>query len=165
MARVLLLGSEADDAVIAHAQMQAPLEACGLLIGWRESDGLIIVDEAIAVANVSPVPERQFLIDPVLHLKIQRQLRGTARAIVGCYHAHPNGPAKPSCEDVMGAGEAGEIWLIAGQSQSREQFELAAFEVVQGVEQGDVASFRPLSLMLGGGERLAKTQALIARGG
>jgi proteasome lid subunit RPN8/RPN11 len=44
-----------------------------------------------------------------------RAARGNGHAIVGCYHSHPGGRARPSAADAAGAGEENFLWLIAGE--------------------------------------------------
>lgn len=89
-----------------------PRECCGLI----EGTGL----RALALhpsTNIAPEPDR-FAIDPALHIALRRQLRGTGRAVIGCYHSHPNGRPEPSAHD----GDADFVWLIAAlDAQGRHE--------------------------------------------
>jgi proteasome lid subunit RPN8/RPN11 len=88
-------------------------EICGLLIG---EEGRI--DDAVPVRNAAPHPEREFLLDPAEHLRRSREKRQSGRRIVGCYHSHPSGDARPSSADLAGAFEAGFQGLILADGQA-----------------------------------------------
>lgn len=112
------------DRLVAEARRACPEECCGLLEGVREGEEVTVLALHPA-ANVADDPKTGFLIDPVLHLRLARVLRGTGREIVGCYHSHPAGRAEPSARDREGGGEAGFVWIIAGVAG---EVTLAAFE-------------------------------------
>ncbi|MDA5193006.1 M67 family metallopeptidase [Govanella unica] len=102
------------------AQAAFPQECCGLLIG---TDGR--VNRVVAARNLRAEPDR-FELDPALHLKIQRELRGTAERVIGHYHSHPNGHALPSQVDLAEAYDPGLVWVIA--ATDGQAVEIAAFE-------------------------------------
>ena len=77
--------------------------------GWRAT----AVHEA---ANVAEDASRRFLIDPQAQFDLMRGLRGTERRLIGCYHSHPDGEAKPSATDGAHAYEAGFLYVIAAGS-------------------------------------------------
>jgi proteasome lid subunit RPN8/RPN11 len=113
------------DGMIGHARADAPRECCGLLIGC---DGLI--DEYIPVPNIDPDPTRRYLLDPAGHVAILRQLRGSAREIVGCYHSHPHSPAAPSESDRAEAYYPDFTWIIV--SLEGPEPDVAAFRIAAG---------------------------------
>src|SRR3546814_383615 len=91
------------------ALLAFPRECCGLLIGAGEH-----VTRIVAAANLDPAPDR-FELDPAVHLRVQRELRGTAERVIGHYHSHPNGLAEPSAVDLAAAAhDPRMLWLIAG---------------------------------------------------
>lgn len=94
-----------DEAVRAH-----PHECCGLLLG---RDGLI--DQVVPAANVHPEPQRHFEIEPAALIAAHRAARQGGPDLIGYYHSHPTGAARPSETDrAMAAGD-GRIWaIIAG---------------------------------------------------
>lgn len=99
----MTLAEELREAILAEARAAFPRECCGLV----EGDGARVT--AIHPArNLSDADDR-FLIDPALQFRLRRE----GRRIVGCYHSHPNGVARPSRGDAETAGEAGFLWLIA----------------------------------------------------
>lgn len=97
--------------IIAEARAAHPGECCGLIEGVREG-GTVRALALHPAANVSDDPAAGFEIDPALHLRLLRTLRGTGRELVGCYHSHPNGRAGPSARDRESHCEEGFIWII-----------------------------------------------------
>jgi proteasome lid subunit RPN8/RPN11 len=94
-----------------EAQRAAPRECCGLLEGARIAGGFRI--QALHPArNLSDTPDR-FEIDPRDHIAAVKRARAKGASIVGCYHSHPGGVARPSASDLAGAGEEDFVWLIA----------------------------------------------------
>ena len=93
-----------------EARAGFPNECCGLIEGTH--DGIAARATALhATKNIGEARDR-FEIDPAEHIGLLKALRGTGRAIIGCYHSHPNGRAQPSPRDREGASEEGFIWLI-----------------------------------------------------
>ncbi len=94
----------------AEAQRALPRECCGLLEGVRAEDAFTI--HALHPACNLSQDADCFEIDPRDHFATVRKVRGKGAAIIGCYHSHPNGEARPSMRDLAGAGEEGQLWLI-----------------------------------------------------
>lgn len=102
------------------AERAYPHEACGLLVGHVEGGGAWHVAEAVESPNLAPAGQTdRFEIDPALRLALQRQARARGAAVIGIWHSHPDGPARPSATDLAGAWEAGLAWVlvqvVAGQ--------------------------------------------------
>lgn len=134
------LSARAHTSVREHAATASPLEACGMLIGVADGDG-VRVTRALACPNVAALEERghRFEIDPRAVINVRRALRGTAESVVGFYHSHPSAEAAPSASDMVSIrlwpetlwvivpvqdGEAGEprAWWLdeAGAPAARE---------------------------------------------
>jgi proteasome lid subunit RPN8/RPN11 len=96
--------------IVRHARRDRPRECCGLLVGRR---GLVLA--AVATRNIAKGRSR-YRIDDAAHIELRRILRGCspALAIVGVYHSHPAGQARPSETDIAQAFYPGWIHLIAG---------------------------------------------------
>ncbi len=95
--------------LIHHAAAQAaPDEACGLLFGSAER-----IDRASVAANVALDPRRHFEIDPAALFAALRAERAGGEHIVGHWHSHPGGDARPSVTDAAMAVGDGRLWLIA----------------------------------------------------
>ena len=106
-------------AIAAAATRVAPRECCGLLEGVRR-DGAFIVQALHPARNLSADADR-FEIDPHDHIAAVKKAREAGAAIIGCYHSHPEGAARPSARDLAGAGEEDFLWLIAA-GESLEAF-------------------------------------------
>ena len=108
---MILLSSAPRAAIAAHVAADYPLEACGLLLGRRNGEDLVI-SEAVASANLAEDPAHRFEVDPGLRLRLQKAARQGAGQVLGHYHSHPDGPARPSETDRAGIHEADLLWLI-----------------------------------------------------
>jgi proteasome lid subunit RPN8/RPN11 len=99
-----------------HAQLEReargafPRECCGLIEGRRDGEDLEI--SVLHPCRNLARHDDAFEIDPAEQFRLMRALRGTGRAIIGCYHSHPNGSSEPSSRDLAGASEDGFLWLI-----------------------------------------------------
>jgi proteasome lid subunit RPN8/RPN11 len=114
--RALVLPDTLHEQLIAEARGAFPNECCGLIEGTTTPEGW----RATALhgsKNLAVDPAQSFLIDPQVHFGLLRRLRGTERAIIGCYHSHPGGRGEPSALDRAEAIDDGFVWLIAGGSQ------------------------------------------------
>ena len=114
LAHQVVVAGPVRDAVRGHAGRTFPQEACGLLIGRVEPEG-VLVTRAVPCPNQAPVDERhhRFSIDPRAVLNVRRTLRGTPESIVGFYHSHPDGRAVPSVLDLEHIRLWPEtVWLI-----------------------------------------------------
>jgi desampylase len=127
----IVLSSSLRDRLLDEGRSAFPRECCGLLVGVLEETVAHIV--AIHPArNIATEPDR-FEIDPADHIRLLRELRGTGRDIIGCYHSHPNGRAEPSPRDRDGAFGDGFLWLIVALTSGVEgaSAALGAFEIGQ----------------------------------
>jgi proteasome lid subunit RPN8/RPN11 len=100
------------------AEQAYPLEACGLLIGTLNDEGWN-VQEVRAVTNLNT--ERaadRFQLDPEAYRRIDSELRGSGREIIGVFHSHPDCPAKPSPTDLESAWD-GFIYPIISVHQGK----------------------------------------------
>jgi proteasome lid subunit RPN8/RPN11 len=105
----LKIANEALEAVKTHASEGYPNEICGILVGPR-SDGR--VTRAVRARNTVSVRARdRYEIDPIDHLRIQRQADDEGLEIVGYYHSHPDHPARASVFDAERSW-AGPVYLI-----------------------------------------------------
>jgi len=109
---IRLVIDPADMAAINAAAAAAwPHEACGLLVGTRADDS-IRVQSVIVTENIARDPERRFEVEPRALLSAHREARTAGQELLGPWHSHPDGPARPSATDSVRAVSAGEVWLI-----------------------------------------------------
>ncbi len=120
--------------MLAAARDATPNEACGLLFGHGST-----IERAYPTANVSPDPATHFEIDPAVLIAAHRAARdGTGPQVVGYFHSHPNGLARPSATDVATAARDGRVWIIVAAdaitcwSDGLDGFEPLSYCVVQG---------------------------------
>lgn len=145
----LTLARSARVLIVAHARARFPEECCGLLIG-RLRAGKALVTRAVPAANIA-LParrKRHFEIDPALLFTVQRALRehGATRhreVILGYFHSHPGGNARPSGADLAGAHEPGLVTLIAAPPRKAGRVPLRAWLRLGG---GPSRRFRPLKI-------------------
>jgi proteasome lid subunit RPN8/RPN11 len=103
--------SEALGRMRAAAAAAHPREACGILLG--QDDRIAAFRPA---ANVHPTPETHFEIDPRALIDAHREARAGGWQVVGYFHSHPEGPARPSAIDARDAARDGRIWAICGRA-------------------------------------------------
>ncbi len=123
-----------------------PEECCGLLLGTVRG-GRVRATRIVHAANVAPerARRRRFEIDPAVLIAVQKALRrdpGPER-LVGYFHSHPFGPARPSAVDLAGASEVGLIAVIAAPTRRTGH---VAFGVWLRLGEGNARRFRPLAL-------------------
>ncbi len=107
----LFLSADFQSQLLAAARQAHPRECCGLLEGAREGDKIRVV-ALHPTDNLASDPLAGFEIDPAVHLRLLRTLRGTGREVIGCYHSHPHGRASPSPRDRANRCAAGVVWVI-----------------------------------------------------
>lgn len=105
------LAREAARAILLAARDRAPNEACGLLLG----SGMNVVSVQ-ATANVAADPLDHFEIDPVALIAAHKAARLGGPAVIGYFHSHPNGLARPSATDAENAARDGRVWIIVANN-------------------------------------------------
>ena len=96
-------------AVRAHGAEGYPHEICGVLVGPR---GGRVATEAKRARNMIVERARdRYEIDPVDHLRIQREADDSGDDIIGYYHSHPDHPAQASRFDTERAW-SGYVYVI-----------------------------------------------------
>ena len=112
----LRLPGEVSESLIAEAQEAGREEACGILVGRRES-GRFLVVRTVPCENVAAegTRRRRFEIDPRRLIEEERAIRGTDEEVVGFYHSHPAGDPVPSEVDLTYMALWPDmIWVIVG---------------------------------------------------
>lgn len=135
----LSVQQQADLAALGEAAF--PREACALLVG----DANLRVTEIVPAANISTDPEREFELDPAVHIAVLRRLReaeGGTNRIIGHWHSHPNGRDEPSAKDAAMVSDPGLVWLITAVHDGRA-LPLRAFRPVAA---GKGFAFTPLKI-------------------
>ncbi len=110
----------------AAARRTYPDETCGFLIGHQDDEAVHIDCFALS-PNRAADPARHFTLDPAMHLRLQRQLRGSRFAIVGLFHSHPGGRAELSPADLQSPAAEAWVWLVLALDAKEGAVESAAF--------------------------------------
>ena len=113
------------DAIIAHAQRDFPLEACGILGG---TEG--VVSEHYPMTNTDRSNEH-FTMEPKEQFAVVKDLRAKGKEMLVIYHSHPESPARPSQEDIRLALTPDVVHLIV--SLAGENPDARAFRIDGGV--------------------------------
>ncbi|HXT01215.1 MAG TPA: M67 family metallopeptidase [Elusimicrobiota bacterium] len=110
------------DLVKATCEKAYPEEGCGLLLGpvpddFDKQGRVVVADEARPLPNGwdSSSKTNRYLIDPRMLAKVEAELSGSGRAVVGFFHSHPNHPAWPSPFDLMMAWPCLSYWIVRVQ--------------------------------------------------
>ena len=109
---MLVLGAAHLKIIADAAEAAWPEEACGLLVGRTGPGAVWRADRVEPAANIADDRRRRFEVDPGVRIGLERELRGTDRAVIGVYHSHPDGPARPSATDRDLVYEPHLVWLI-----------------------------------------------------
>jgi proteasome lid subunit RPN8/RPN11 len=97
------------EAIQAHGAEGYPDEICGIMLGPH---GDPVVSEVRRARNIIVERSRdRYEIDPLDHIRIQREADNSGLDIVGYYHSHPDHPAQASRFDTERAW-AGYAYVI-----------------------------------------------------
>lgn len=122
---MLKLPQEIYDALIAHAQRDFPLEACGILGG---KDGM--VSHHYPMTNTDRSNEH-FMMDPKEQFAVVKEMRPQGKGTIAIYHSHPETPARPSEEDIRLALTPDVSYVII--SLAAPEPVLKSFRIADGV--------------------------------
>ncbi len=85
--------------IVEHAKQSFPKECCGFLIGVRNETKDVL--EVVASRNLASTSRaRRYTVDSMEFVRIEKELEGSRREVLGFYHSHPDAPAKPSLYDL-----------------------------------------------------------------
>ena len=110
-----------------HVAEQAPLEACGLLVGKKD-----LVETVLKVRNAAQSPVR-FRMDAQEQYNALMWIEDNGLELVGIYHSHPSGPETVSVTDISEApyDAVHVIWSRTGQTWSARGFWIEAGKVTE----------------------------------
>ena len=112
---MLHLSKENRTLIEAHGEGGFPDEVCGFLIGTAKGDDKTIAEvwpienawesagDSLSGASAEFLDQpkgRRFFIPPDEWLRSDKRAREKGLDILGCYHTHPNHPARPSVYDL-----------------------------------------------------------------
>jgi len=104
------------EAIQAHGAEGYPNEICGIMLGPQ---GDHTVTEVRRARNIILERSRdRYEIDPLDHIRIQREADDAGLDIVGYYHSHPDHPARASVFDTERAW-SGYVYVIVSIEQGK----------------------------------------------
>jgi proteasome lid subunit RPN8/RPN11 len=125
---VLSLSAVVHQQLLAHCYDGLPLEACGLLAGVPGADpaaATVCYPTANAAAS-----SRVYTVDPLQHLKADRDAEGRGLEIIGVFHSHTHTEAYPSPTDVAQAPDP--TWHYVICSLKRPEAVVRSYRIVDG---------------------------------
>jgi len=140
MSRGLHIASDLIETMLQAARAAAPEECCGLIVGTRDPAPRAL--RLVPAKNTHPEPRRFFEIDPKAQFDTLRVVRQSGETILGHYHSHPAGPARPSARDLAEANDPDLAWLVIDPLAG----EVAAFLPKIG-DNGKIAKFQAIPLL------------------
>ena len=98
--------------ILSALRAAYPEEGCGALIGREAEETVLAITAAEALPNAEPVRgEDRFIIEPHAYAELEQRLagQGDGSRIVGFFHSHPDGIARPSSVDLEAAAGLYEV--------------------------------------------------------
>ncbi|MCU1359844.1 MAG: hypothetical protein JWN99_1133 [Ilumatobacteraceae bacterium] len=125
MSGPLVFPPDAFAQMMGHLYDGYPLEACGLLIGSGSRVSRFVPSPNLAASA------RVYTIDPMVHLRAERQADDDALEVIGVVHSHTHSEPYPSPTDVAQAPDPAWHYVII--SFKREAPESRSYRIVDGV--------------------------------
>ena len=97
--------------IIEHAKNRLPDEACGLIGGIDNEDGVREIRKVYLLTNTDHSREH-FSIDPKEQLQAVKDMRSEGIKPLGNWHSHPESPSRSSDEDIRLAVDSEASYLI-----------------------------------------------------
>ena len=97
--------------IIEHAKNRLPDEACGLIGGIDNEDGVREIRKVYLLTNTDRSREH-FSIDPKEQLQAVKDMRSVGIKPLGNWHSHPESPSRSSDEDIRLAVDSEASYLI-----------------------------------------------------
>ncbi len=122
--RMLKIEKKVVESLIAHAQKDYPIEACGYL---AQRDGVVV--SAFPLTNTDASVDH-FTLDPQEQFSAVKKMRSLGLTLKGVYHSHPVTPARPSQEDIRLAYDPDLSYVIISLADGSEV--VKSFRIVKG---------------------------------
>ena len=100
--------------MLAQAQAEAPIEACGILAGSENH-----VQEFYKMTN-SDQSTDHFMMAPTEQFAVAKQMRAKQQQMLAIYHSHPASPARPSAEDIRLALTPDVLYVVLSLQEPAE---------------------------------------------
>lgn len=111
---MLRLSADLLAAVVYHATLAHPAEACGLLTG--PAGQTEVATRQVPIRNTALDPKAEFVFDVDDQLAAYADMDARGEDPVVVYHSHPRGPAVLSGRDQAHAAHTSAVWLVVATS-------------------------------------------------
>lgn len=118
------------DEIAALAYDAYPYECCGLVAGAPTAHGVATRAERFYACRNAAESARVYTVDPLDHLRAERDAESNGWEIVGVVHSHTHSEPYPSPTDVAKAPDPSWQYVIVGLK--RESPEIRSFSIVDG---------------------------------
>ncbi|MGH3724230.1 MAG: Mov34/MPN/PAD-1 family protein [Mycobacterium sp.] len=125
---MLVIRADLVDAMVKHARVDHPDEACGVLAGPEGSDR---PERHVAMVNAERSPTF-YRFDSGEQLRVWRAMDDADEVPVVIYHSHTATEAYPSRTDINLAAEPDAHYVLVS-TRDPEQHELRSYRIVDGV--------------------------------
>jgi [CysO sulfur-carrier protein]-S-L-cysteine hydrolase len=112
------------DAMIRHSRLELPNECCGLLLGRDR------IERAVPMRSDPPAPDAYYM-DPEQQIAVFTDMEASAEHLLGIYHSHPAGPARPSGMDLQLAFHPDALYVIISLEDMQHP-EIGAYRLEEG---------------------------------
>lgn len=135
-------------AIATEAAAAWPSEGCGALLGSKSFGGTPRVTRTVPLPNSETGrPHDRFEVAPRDYLAVEDEADRRGLALLGFWHSHPEGAARPSATDRAHAWEGLLTVIVA--VVARQPREIGAFEI-----RGRDAPFSPVEIVESDNDRL-----------
>ena len=115
------------DKIYEYALEERPNEACGLIAGVDDENGIRKIQKVYLLTNIDHTNEH-FSIDPKEQLQAIKDMRENGLKPLGNWHSHPESPSRPSEEDKRLANDSKASYLILSLEKENQPV-LNAFHI------------------------------------
>jgi len=112
---MLTLPRAVHDRMVAHCLVGLPDEACGLL-GGDSITGQVVT--CYPTRNVA-ASAKLYTVDPLEHLRADRDAEASGNAIIGVFHSHTHTEAYPSATDIAQAPDPAWHYVLVSLRDTR----------------------------------------------
>jgi proteasome lid subunit RPN8/RPN11 len=123
---MLRLPTDVQLAMVAHCLEGLPEEACGLLAGDPTLDQVVAWYPTQNVARSA----RVYTVDPLAHLRADRDAEAKGLQILGVFHSHTHTDAYPSVTDIVQAPDPSWHYVIVSLRDIRPV--LRSYRIIDG---------------------------------